>query len=309
MSPSTRNSIERLGTTTPADAEELLAVAREAAAAGAAVLAERDDVVPSGMMLSAAESGVRTKSSEADLVTDFDRRAEEAVRAVVARRRPDDAVTGEEYGTSTPQAPSGYRWSIDPLDGTTNFVRGIVYYGTSVGVMGPDGDWLAGVVHAPALGRIWWARRGAGAWTAKFSPGVAAADTLGHRSTSEPVRLHHHAGGELSAGLLSTGFGYDAARRQEQSRAVLAMLPHFGNIRRLGAAALDICMVADGSVDAYAEYGIWEHDWAAAALIAEEAGAPVRRPAEPDSSVAPDWCVVGSIGIPHEQLRPAPLGE
>ena len=285
----------------PADVEELLAVAHQAAVAGAAVLAERNDVVPSGMILSAAESGVETKSSEADLVTDFDRRAEEAVREVIARRRPHDAVTGEEYGTTTPEAATGYRWSIDPLDGTTNFVRGIVYYGTSVAVMGPDGGWLAGVVRAPAIGRLWWASRGAGAWTARFGPAPFEQEEI-----SEPVRLRH-TGGEPSAGLLSTGFGYDAARREEQSRAVLAMLPHFGNLRRLGAAALDICMVADGSVDAYAEYGIWEHDWAAAALIAEEAGAPVRRPAEPDSSRQPDWCVVGRIGIPLDQLSPPPL--
>lgn len=294
MSSEQQHTAERVG---PEEIAELLEVAHEAAAAGAEVLAERDAVVPSGMMLTAAESGVQTKSSEADLVTDFDRRAEQAVREVLAARRPGDAVTGEEYGTTTPEGATGHRWSIDPLDGTTNFVRGIVYYGTSAAVMGPDGDWLAGVVRAPALGRIWWAGRGQGAWTAR----IAA------QGRSEPVRLTG-AEAEISSGLLSTGFGYDAERREEQVEAVTAMLPHFGNLRRLGAAALDICMVADGSVDAYAEYGIWEHDWAAAALIAEEAGVPVRRPVEPDSSRHPDWCVVGRIGVPVEQLRPAPLG-
>lgn len=285
-------------------AEALLDIAHEAAAAGAAVLAERDDVAPDGLLLGGEQAEVQTKSSESDLVTDFDRRAEQAVRGVLHRRRPQDSVTGEEYGTTAPHRQSGYRWSIDPLDGTTNFVRGIVYYGTSVAVQGPEGTWLAGVVHAPALRRLWWARRHGGAWTTRIAEQGVSTSGAGQ----EPVRLGGPAG-SLSAGLLSTGFGYDSDRRDAQTQAVSAMLGGFGNLRRLGAAALDICMVADGTVDAYAEFGIQEHDWAAAALIAEEAGVPVRRPAEPDSSVAGDWCLVGDIGIPHGQLQPRPMGQ
>ncbi|GAA1180784.1 inositol monophosphatase family protein [Nesterenkonia xinjiangensis] len=279
--------------------DELLDIAREAAVAGAGVLAERDDVAPAGLMLGGSE--VETKSSVSDLVTDFDRRSEQAVRAVLERRRPEDTVTGEEYGTVRPQGATGYRWSIDPLDGTTNFVRGIIYYGTSVAVQDPEGRWVAGVVHAPALKRIWWAARDRGAFTDRLQgegPGSPA---------QERVRLQGPQG-SLAAGLLSTGFGYDPDRRAQQTAAVSAMLGSFGNLRRLGAAALDICMVADGTVDAYAEFGIQEHDWSAAALIAEEAGVPVRRPAVADSSVAGDWCVVGDIGMPHTRLRPLPLG-
>lgn len=277
--------------------EELLDIAREAAAAGAAVLAERPEVAPAGVALGQEQAGLQTKSSESDLVTDFDRRAERAVREVIARRRPDDGVSGEEYGTTAAEDPSGYRWSIDPLDGTTNFVRGIVYYGTSVAVQSPEGHWAAGVVDAPAVGRHWWATRGGGAWTTGTGP----------QGTSEPVRLTGPTGSR-SAGILATGFGYDPERREEQTKAVTAMLPLFGNLRRLGAAALDLCMVADGTLDAFAEYGLWEHDWAAGALIAEEAGVPVRRPASADSAEAPDWCVAGEIGIPHSQLRPLPTG-
>lgn len=288
-------------------ARELLAVAAEAAAAGAAVLAERDAVAPSGRVLRGDESGLETKSSEADLVTDFDRRSEQAVRAVIGRRRPQDAITGEEYGTSTPEEDSGLRWSIDPLDGTTNFVRGIVYYGTSVAVQGPDGDWLAGVVHAPALDRLWWAARGDGAFTGRASaarPGAGAGGT--DDAAQQGVDRLTGPQGPRSAGLLSTGFGYDAARREQQVGAVVELLDGFGNLRRLGAAALDICMVADGTVEAYAEYGIQEHDWAAGALIAEEAGAPMRRPLAADGAAHPDWCIAGDLGVPHEQLRPAP---
>ncbi|WP_344719727.1 inositol monophosphatase family protein [Nesterenkonia halobia] len=291
------------------EARELLAVAAEAAAAGAAVLAERDAVAPSGRVLRGDESGLETKSSEADLVTDFDRRSEQAVRAVIGRRRPQDAITGEEYGTSAPEQASGIRWSIDPLDGTTNFVRGIVYYGTSVAVQGPDGDWLAGVVHAPALDRLWWASRGAGAFTGRVStarPG--AGDGAGGVDDAGQPGVDRLSGpqGTRAAGLLSTGFGYDAARREQQVSAVVELLGGFGNLRRLGAAALDICMVADGTVEAYAEYGIQEHDWAAGALIAEEAGVPMRRPLAADGAAHPDWCIAGDLGVPHEQLRPTP---
>ncbi|WP_261624156.1 inositol monophosphatase family protein [Nesterenkonia marinintestina] len=280
-------------------AEQLLGIAREAAAAGAAVLAARSEVSPAGLPLAAAEIGQDTKSSEADLVTDFDRRAEEAVRTVLTTRRPRDAVTGEEYGTTSPEDPSGFRWSIDPLDGTTNFVRGIVYYATSVAVVGPEGDWLAGVVHAPALGRTWWALRGGGAWTAR----TQGAD----EHLPEPVRLTGPSGA-TGSGLLSTGFGYDPGRRRRQAETVAELLDGFGNLRRLGSAAIDLCLVADGAVEAYAEYGTWEHDWAAGALIVEEAGAAVRRPQHPNSDERPDWLIAGDLGAPGDRLDPAPLG-
>lgn len=273
--------------------QQLLSIAQQAAAAGAAVLAERDQAAPAGLSLNSQDHGIQTKSSISDFVTDFDRRAEEAVREVITTHRPRDVISGEEYGTTEVSDPSGYRWSIDPLDGTTNFVRGIVYYGTSVGLQAPDGEWVIGVVDAPALGRTWWAVAGQGAFAA--------------RAGADPVPLHGPTG-ELSAGLLATGFGYEPQRRAQQLASAAAMNEHFGNLRRLGAAALDICMVADGTLDAYAEYGIQEHDWAAAAVIAEEAGVPVRRPASADGEEHPDWCVAGNIGIDYAQLTPTPTG-
>lgn len=273
--------------------QNLLSIAQQAAAAGATVLAGRDQADPSGLPLSSQDHGIETKSSVSDFVTDFDRRAEDAVREVITRHRPHDVISGEEYGTTEVAEPSGYRWSIDPLDGTTNFVRGIIYYGTSVGLQAPDGEWVIGVVDAPALGRTWWAVSGQGAFAA--------------RAGSDPVPIHGPSG-ELSAGLLGTGFGYQPGRRAQQMASAAAMNEHFGNLRRLGAAALDICMVADGTLDAYAEYGIQEHDWAGAAVISEEAGVPVRRPASADGDAHPDWCVAGNIGIAHAELQPTPTG-
>lgn len=272
----------------------LLAVARAAARAGAAVLAERTLGPTPATQVSL---GAQTKSSGSDWVTDYDRRAEQAVRAVITAYRPNDAISGEEYGHTEPAEPSGYRWSIDPLDGTTNFIRGVPQFCTSVAVEGPreadagagaeaDGAvrWLAGAVVAPALGRTWYAAAGNGAFSTVDGPGV----------DGEPVRLNGPIPGR-SGRLLASGFGYAGQRRDFQLGALAALLPHFGDLRRIGSAALDLCLVADGTLDAYAEFGIQEHDWSAGVLIAEEAGVAVRRPASGDGTAHPDWTVAGVL--------------
>jgi myo-inositol-1(or 4)-monophosphatase len=206
---------------------------------------------------------VTTKSSVSDFVTDFDRRAEDAVRAVITEARPNDEILGEEYGSTAPAEPSGFRWSVDPLDGTTNFVRGIAYYATSVAVMGRSGDWLAAAVVAPALNSSWWASQRHGAYR--------------QDGDGEPLQLHG-APVERESRILATGFGYDPERRRRQVKEFARMAPDFNDVRRLGAASLDLCLVADGTLDAYAERGLQEWDWAAGALIAEEAGVVVERP-------------------------------
>ncbi|GHD08015.1 inositol monophosphatase family protein [Zhihengliuella salsuginis] len=245
---------------------DFLALTRRAAAAGAAVLAER-----------AGRPATDTKSDGGDWVTDFDRRAEEAVREVITAARPHDVITGEEYGRTEPEHPSGTEWSIDPLDGTTNFVRGIVYYATSVAVRDDDGTWLAGAVVAPALDVEYYAGRGEGAWKATGS-GEHVRLTGPDRGTDGP--------------LIGTGFGYTPKRHVGQVAALGALMPGFANMRRLGSAALDVCMVADGTLDAYAEFGTHLHDWSAAMLIAEEAGVPVLRP-----DTYPAWAAAGFINF------------
>ncbi|MGG5172066.1 inositol monophosphatase family protein [Pseudarthrobacter sp. J1738] len=237
--------------------DELLAVAREAAAAGAGVLAKRGTGV-----LSSEDSGASNKSADGDWVTAFDVAAEDAVRQVITGARAQDVITGEEHGTTHPQTTSGFRWSIDPLDGTTNFIRNIVYYGTSVAVADSHGTWLAGVVHAPALGRIYGAVRGRGAW-------LEEAGTTTTLTGPAPGR---------KGLILASGFSYDPSIRQEQADALAPLMDGFADLRRLGSAALDLCLVADGTHDAYGERGLNEHDFAAGALIAEEAGCWVRRP-------------------------------
>lgn len=234
---------------------ELLHLAKQAASAGADVLVRR----------SIETLGAQNKSSDSDWVTAFDVAAERAVRDVISRSRPHDVITGEELGTTVPDRTTGagqVRWSIDPLDGTTNFIRNIVYYCTSVAAADADGRWLAGVVHAPALDRVYWAARGQGAWL---------------RDHGRIVRLEGPEVGRKGT-LLGTGFTYDAEARVQQVGELASLMEGFGDIRRIGSAALDLCMVADGTLDGYVERGLNEHDWAAGALIAEEAGATVLRP-------------------------------
>ncbi|GGC97176.1 inositol monophosphatase [Tersicoccus solisilvae] len=276
------------------DLDALLTTARRAAAAGAAVLAGRDE----------DRMEARNKSSASDWVTAYDTDAERAVRAVLAAERPDDIVSGEEFGTSgaagdaaSPDADAGepaeasrttaatgvggpvpaLRWSIDPLDGTTNFIRGIVYYGTSVAVVDEDGRWLAGVVNAPALGREYWAAAGAGAWR-RSSVETPDVEQLRRLSGPDPDR---------SGKLIATGFAYNGVSRTRQLGELGGMMSGFADLRRLGAAALDLCLVADGTLDAYRESGLHEHDWAAGALIAEEAGCWVHRPTEAVARIDP----------------------
>ena len=238
-----------------AELEEFLDTALRAAAAGARELAQRDDTA----------FRATSKSTAGDWVTAFDVAAEEAVLRVLREERPRDAVTGEESGTHVPADRSPVRWSVDPLDGTTNFIRDIVYYSTSVAACDDAGNWLVGVVHAPALNRIYYAVRGMGAWLRR--------DGVDRRlSGPEPGR---------PGAVYGTGFSYDARIRREQFGSFLDTMEDYTDMRRLGAASLDLCMVADGTLDGYSERALHEHDWAAGALVAEEAGALVTRPELP----------------------------
>ncbi|MEH0058375.1 inositol monophosphatase family protein [Auritidibacter ignavus] len=273
----------------------LLAVARAAARAGAETLQRRPGPLTP---LRADQLGAENKTSTSDWVTDYDRGAEHAVRSVVIAYRPHDEITGEEYDQHVPESPSGYRWSIDPLDGTTNFIRGIPHYATSVAVgyhadEGQAVQWLAGVVHAPALGCTWYAARGAGAYLVREAD-VPAGEAGQH---PEPLRLSGPAS-QQQGRLLGTGFSYDRQRRPYQIAAANRLMEHegFADIRRLGSAAIDLCLVAQGTLDAYAEYGLSEYDWAAGALIGEEAGLSVRRPRWSNGVETGDWCLLGELG-------------
>lgn len=238
----------------------LVDAALQAARAGA-------EVIRAG---SGSISEVRGKGEAGNLVTDIDVAAERATRASLAQTRPDDLVTGEELPDNRPENPR-IRWSIDPLDGTTNFIRGIPYFCSAVGAMDIEtGEWIAGAVHAPLLDRVYFAGRGQGAWLQ---------DATGlHRLTGPS--------GEHSVRLLGTGFAYEAEIRREQYAQFPGLMDGYTDSRALGSAALAICAVADGALDAYVESDLGEYDWAGASVIAEEAGLHVRRPTPEDSLLA-----------------------
>lgn len=204
-----------------------------------------------------AATGVGTKSSATDPVSDADRASEEILVTTLLADRPDDGLLGEEGADRA--ATSGLRWVLDPLDGTVNYLYRFPAWCVSVACEDRvDGQWRAvvGVVHDPLRDETFCALRGGGAWL----DGVPLA-------VNDPVPLER--------ALVATGFGYDADYRRRQAAIVADLLPHVRDIRRAGSAALDLCAVAAGRVDGYYEDTPSRWDWAAGALIAAEAGAAV----------------------------------
>lgn len=268
--------------TTPAPAPapaELLETALEAArrAAEIIVAARRR-----------GDFGVSMKTGEHNLVTTADVAAEEAICTIIRRRFPDHRFLAEEGAqTVSPADLSGPLWVIDPIDGTTNFIHGHRQVAVSI-AFALGGTVEVGVVHAPFLDDTYAAVRTRGA-------------TLNGRA------LRASANTELKRALIATGFPYTREALPEFMCQLNAVLTHCRDIRRLGAAALDICMVAAGNLDGYYEtVNPW--DMAAACLIAREAGAltghihprPSSGPLPPDLDA--HELVVGAPGV-FEALR------
>lgn len=233
------------------------------------------------------------KSSPTDIVTQMDRAAEELLVSMILSERPDDGVLGEEGGERA--GTSRVRWVLDPLDGTTNYVYRIPFWAVSVAAE-LDGEVVVGVVEAPELGRTYSARRGAGAWVRQR----VAADPPGEltESPGPPTSLAVSGLEDLSQALVSTGFGYAPDRRRRQAEDLRLIAPRVRDIRRLGAASLDLAWVGAGHSDAYFESGLKPWDLAAGTLIAREAGAVVmgRSGGVPDESLV----VAATPGIAAE---------
>jgi myo-inositol-1(or 4)-monophosphatase len=242
--------------------EDLLGLAVDVARQAGALLVERR---PPGEL----EFG--TKSTPTDVVTIMDTAAERLIVDALLRERPDDAVLGEEGVASARSDGSGVRWVIDPIDGTVNYLYRLPPWAVSIAAE-VDGMVVAGVVHSPALHETFTAWRGGGA----FLDGVRL------QVTTSPA-LPEQA-------LVATGFGYESTRRANQAHILAALLPRVRDVRRLGAASLDLCYVAAGRYDAYYERGLNPWDLAAGGLVAEEAGAIVGglagRPAGADLVIA-----------------------
>jgi myo-inositol-1(or 4)-monophosphatase len=219
---------------------ELLELAKRVGQQAAAMLMERP-----------AELQVETKSTAIDVVTQMDIKVEAFIVEKLLAARPDDGVIGEEGAAR--ESTSGITWVIDPLDGTVNYLYDLPGWNVSIAAKDAEGQ-LIGVVTAPSINSTWWAVRGEGAFF-----------------NGRPIRCNDPI--EMDRALLATGFQYDTAHRDQQIEHVSKALPIIRDIRRNGAAAVDLCHVAMGRVDGYYEHGLKEWDWAAAGLIATEAGA------------------------------------
>lgn len=240
-----------LPTAVPTIERELLEVARAASRASAAVL----------LSYYGNATGVRTKSTDTDLVSEADVNAERAIRALLAELRPGDAILGEEGGETAPTGESGIRWIVDPLDGTVNYLYQYPQWSVSVAAEDRHGT-IAGVVWDPIREEEWSATRSG-------EPSVNGAPITASRQE------------DLGQLLVATGFAYESHIRARQAEVLRGLLPKIRDIRRGGGAALDLCWAAAGRVDAYFERGIHPWDYAAGALICERAGLAVRElPAE-----------------------------
>ncbi len=194
-----------------------------------------------------------------DFVSQADLRAEETLREELNKARPGYAFLMEESGASGSENWA-WRWVVDPLDGTTNFLHGIPHWAISIGLERrmPDGgaELAAGLIYAPAVDEMFWAEKGGGAFV-------------------NEKRLRVSARREFKDGVFATGIPFAAVSRTRQTaflRTLARLMPQVAGIRRFGAAALDLAWVAAGRYDGYWELGISRWDMAAGLIIVREAG-------------------------------------
>ena len=198
-----------------------------------------------------------------DFVSQADMRAEETLRSELSRARPNFAFLGEEQGQSGNEEWE-WRWVVDPLDGTTNFLHGIPHWAVSVGIekrTGPDtSEIVAGVIYNPAADELFWAEKGMGAF-------------LNDR------RLRVSGRRDMISAVFATGIPFAKVQRKAEFSAILAkLMPQVAGVRRMGAAALDLAWTAAGRYEGYWELGIQKWDMAAGLILLKEAGGYVTDP-------------------------------
>jgi myo-inositol-1(or 4)-monophosphatase len=251
---------------------------------------------------------VATKSSPTDVVTEADQAAEALIRDLIGEERPGDRILGEEGGETGPRDGKGgtggqggsggsggqksVRWIVDPLDGSVNYLYGLPDWAVSIAAE-VDGTVVAGAVFVPRRDELYSAGLGTGAWLSSGSLDWRGEDT------GSPVRLACNRDVPLAQALVATGFGYEAAVRRIQGEVLADVLPRVRDIRRGGSAAVDLCSVASGTVDAYYEWGVNLWDIAAGGLVAAEAGARVTgmhgRPPSPSMTMAAAPPLLGDL--------------
>jgi myo-inositol-1(or 4)-monophosphatase len=258
------------------DADRLRALAVAAADAAGALLTEHAAALAGG-----ADLGVRHKDSVTDPVSLADGAAERAIVEHLTAARPDDGILGEE-GQGRRDGSTGLTWVIDPLDGTVNFLYGQPTWVVSIAVIDADGP-VAGVVLQPATGDLFHAARGHGAWLGDRRLAVRAVDDLG-------------------LALVATGFSYDVGARTAWGAHIGSLLGEVRDIRRGGAAALDLAWVAAGRLDGYVEFTLHPWDWAAGQLLVTEAGGRVTEVTATLGGQRRDGLVAAGPAV-HDRLR------
>ena len=249
--------------------EDAVAIAVEAARAAGAILVER---------FRGPASGVRSKSTATDLVSEADERAERTIVGYLRARRPDDGVVAEEG--SSAKGATGIDWYIDPLDGTINFLYGIPHWCVAICCADPSGA-LAGVIYDPLRDELFTATRGGGA----FAGGARLAVT-------EKA--------DLASALIGTGFAYVADARNLQGRILAGVVGNVRDVRRNGSASLDLAWVAARRFDGYFESVDAPWDWMPGALLVREAGGRVTE-LHPENPAFPR--IVASAPAIHDALN------
>ncbi len=221
-----------------------------------------------------------------DFVSQADIRAEQTLREELARARPNFAFLMEESGAS-PETDWEYRWVVDPLDGTTNFLHGIPHWAISVGIerrlTETESEIVAGVIYNPASDELFWAEKGAGAFL-------------------NDKRLRVSARRDMREAVFATGIPFGAIPRKPEFVAILSrLMPQVAGVRRFGAAALDLAWVAAGRYDGFWELGLNKWDIAAGIVLVREAGGFVTDPTGGDAY--PDGMVVAGNPHLHGKLR------
>ncbi|MEP7271515.1 MAG: inositol monophosphatase family protein [Acidobacteriota bacterium] len=208
-----------------------------------------------------------------NLVTEADHASEKHIKDLIAVHYPEHRILAEESGASDMRGSgSEYCWIIDPLDGTTNFAHGLPCYAVSIGIE-RAGEMIVGVIYDPTRDELFASERGAGA-------------TL----NDLPIRVSEVE--QLERGLVVSGFPYDIRERMDEYLpAWQKFLEYAQGVRRLGAAAIDMCYVANGRLDGFWEFGLNAWDTAAGWVIIEEAGGKV----------------TNAAGGPFENARPSLL--
>jgi myo-inositol-1(or 4)-monophosphatase len=227
----------------PAELDDIAELAAALAGDAGELLLER---------LLEARSDVGTKTSGTDMVTEMDRAAEELIVSRLRERRPDDGILAEEG--SERDGTTGVRWIVDPLDGTTNYLYGLPAFAVSVAVE-VDGEVMAAAVNDPSHRETFSAVKGRGA-----------------ACNGRPLHVRESADSVATA-LVATGFAYAAERRGWQGEVAARVLSEVRDVRRSGAASLDLCWVGAGRLDVYWERWLQPWDVAAGILVASEAGA------------------------------------